>query len=274
MPSRRYPQAYVCHRSVQLICRSLRGIGGSEHLERILSGGSDSGRGIYSNLSRLARDMQSWHTRDFDADQVLRAVTEMAVQILPGVAHAGVALVVNRPRRTLDSVAATEAVARMVDRLQDECRQGPCLDSLWNHETVRVDDYTTETRWPKFTAELLKLTPVRSSLSIQLYTNENELGTLTLCSEQPGAFTPEVEELAVALAAQAAVGLASARSEDNLRSALASRDIIGQAKGIIMESCGVTSHEAFDLLTKLSQQTNTPLYEVARKLVYKDRPPK
>lgn len=52
------------------------------------------------------------------------------------------------------------------------------------------------------------------------------------------------------------------------------RDIIGQAKGIIMESCGVTSHEAFDLLTKLSQQTNTPLYEVARKLVYKDRPPK
>ncbi|GBE66466.1 transcriptional regulator [Mycobacterium sp. MFM001] len=228
---------------------------------------------IYLDLGRLARSLQSQQASDLDSDRLLRGVTELATQILPGVAHGGVALVVNRRRRALESVAATGAVARAIDRLQDEHQQGPCLESLWNQYTVRVDDYDQETRWPDFVADLVEQTPVRSSLSIQLYTNENELGTLNLYSEEAGTFTPEIEELAVALAAQAAVGLAAARSSDDLRSALASRDIIGQAKGIIMESYKVTSGEAFILLTKLSQNSNTPLYEIARKLVFADRPP-
>ena len=191
-----------------------------------------------------------------------------------GGAHGGVTLVVNRRRRTVESVAATGAVPRTVDRLQDEHRQGPCLESLWNQYTVRVDDYEKETRWHDFIADLVEQTPVRSSLSIQLYTNENELGTLNLYSEEAATFTPEVEEFALALAAQAAVGLAGARSSDELRSALASRDIIAQAKGIIMESYKVTSGEAFILLTKLSQESNTPIYEIARKLVFVDHPQK
>lgn len=227
---------------------------------------------IYHALSQLARSLHSQQDSDFDSDQLLREVTEIATQILPGVTHAGVSLVVNRRRRTLDSVAATGEIPRLVDRLQDEHQQGPCLDSMWNQYTVRVDDYEKETRWPEFVGALVEQTPVRSSLSIQLYTNENELGTVNLYAEEPGAFTAEVEELALALAAQAAVGLAGARSNDELRSALASRDIIGQAKGIIMESQQVSSSEAFTLLTKLSQETNTPVYEVARKLVFRDRP--
>jgi GAF domain-containing protein len=229
---------------------------------------------IYSALTLLARNLQSQQVNDLNSDQLMLGVTETAVKILPGVAHAGVALVVNRRRRTLESVAATGAVPRTLDRLQDEHQQGPCLESLWNQYTVRVDDYEKETRWPDFVAALAEQTPVRSSLSIQLYTNENELGTVNLYSEAPATFTPEVEELAVALAAQAAVGLAVARSSDEFRSALASRDIIGQAKGIIMESHGVTSEEAFVLLTKLSQESNTPIYEIARKLVFTERRPK
>lgn len=226
---------------------------------------------VYAQLSELARDLQSQQSFDLDSERLLRAVTDLAVKCLPGVTHAGATLVVNRRRRTLESLAATGPVPRTLDRLQDENQQGPCLESLWNQYTVRVDDYQREQRWPKFTADLLKQTPVRSSLSIQLYTNENELGTLNLYSEQPGAFTPAVEEMALALAAQAAVGLAGARSSDEMRSALASRDIIGQAKGIIMESCKVNSGEAFILLTKLSQESNTPIYEVARKLALTDR---
>lgn len=226
---------------------------------------------IYPALSQLARSLHSQQDNDFDSDQLLREVTEIATQILPGVTHAGVSLVVNRRRRTLESVAATGEVPRLIDRLQDEHQQGPCLDSMWNQYTVRVDDYEKESRWPQFVAALVEQTRVRSSLSIQLYTNENELGTVNLYAEKAGAFTPEVEELALALAAQAAVGLAGARSSDELRSALASRDIIGQAKGIIMESQQVNSSAAFTLLTKLSQETNTPVYEVARKLVFRDR---
>lgn len=229
--------------------------------------------GLYSQLGRLARSLQSQQASDLDSDRLLRLVTEMATESLPAVAHAGVTLVVNRRRRTVETVAATGPVPRTVDKLQDEHQQGPILESLWNQYTVRVEDYEKETRWREFVADLVEQTPVRSSLSIQLYTDENELGTLTLYSEQAAAMTPEVEEVALALAAQAAVGLASARSSDELRSALASRDIIGQAKGIIMESYNVSSAEAFTMLTKLSQESNTPVYEVARKLVFVERPP-
>lgn len=227
--------------------------------------------GLYAELSQMARGMQSQLASDLDSDRLLRVLTELAIQILSGVSAASVALVVNRRRRRLESVAATGAVARTIDLLQEECQEGPCLDSLWNQITVRVEDYDNETRWPRFAAGLVEQTPVRSSLSIQLYTNENELGTLNLYSERPGTFTPDVEDVAVALAAQAAVALAAARNSDELRSAVASRDIIGQAKGIIMESQKVSSAEAFILLTKLSQSTNTPLYEVARQLVFADR---
>lgn len=239
-----------------------------------MSSTSDVDKGLYAELSQMARGMQSQLGSDLDPDRLLRVLTDLATQILPGVTAAGVSLVVNRRRRTLESVAATGKVARTIDTLQDESQEGPCLDSLWNQSTVQVDDYRKETRWPRFVAALVEQTPVRSSLSIQLYTNENELGTLNLYSEQPGTFTHEVEDVAVALAAQAAVALAAARNSDELRSAVASRDMIGQAKGIIMESQKVTPAEAFILLTKLSQSTNMPLYEVARQLVYLDRSPK
>lgn len=222
---------------------------------------------IYAKLGQLARSIQSQQSRDLDTDVLLRELTEMATQILPGVQHAGVTLVVNRRRKTVESVAATGDIPRLLDKLQEELQQGPCLDNLWNQITVRVDDYEDEKRWPEFVAALLAQTPVRSSLSIKIFTNENELGTLNLYSETPGAITEQSEDVAAALAAQAAIGLANARTSDELRSALASRDIIGQAKGIVMERFKIRSTEAFTLLTKLSQESNTPLYEVARKLV-------
>ena len=239
-----------------------------------MSSSSQVDKDIYAELSQMARGMQSQLGSDLDSDRLLRVLTELATQILPGVSAASVALVVSRRRRTLESVAATGAVARTIDALQDDLQEGPCLESLWNQYTVRVDDYRNETRWPRFVGALVEQTPVRSSLSIQLYTNENELGTLNLYSEQPGTFAQEVEDVAAALAAQAAVALAAARNYDDLRSAVASRDIIGQAKGIVMESQNVTSAEAFMLLTKLSQSTNTPLYEVARRLVFTNRSPR
>lgn len=234
---------------------------------------AESSGGISAELSRLARTLHSQQALDFDSDRLLLEVTQTATRLLPGVEHGGVTLVLNRRRRTLESVAATGAVPRTLDKLQETLRQGPCLDSIWNLYAVRVEDYENETRWPDFAAAVIAQTPVRSSLSIQLYTNESELGTLNLYSEKAGTFTPDIEETALSLAAHAAIGLASSRRTDETQSALASRDIIGQAKGIIMERFNVPAGGAFTMLTKLSQESNTPLYEVARKLIFVDHPP-
>ena len=138
-------------------------------------------------------------------------------------------------------------------------QQGPCLDAIWQHHTVRADDYTTETRWPDFVAALREGTDVTSSLSIQLYTNKFELGALNHYSESTGICTPHIEEFALAMAAHAAIRLSSTCRSDQFRSALASRDIIGQAKGIIMERYNLRAVAAFKLLIKLSQERNTLL---------------
>ena len=177
-----------------------------------------------------------------------------------------------QPASRQRSLAATGPIPGKLDALQETHNDGPCLNALREHHTVRVDDYNSDQRWPRFAAEVLQTTPVRSSLPIQLYTNETELGALNVYSEAPYAITPVVEEHADALAAHAAVGLASARRIDQYQSALANRDTIGQAKGIIMERFDIDAVAAFGLLTRLSQEKNVRLAEIARRLVTDRRP--
>ena len=229
--------------------------------------------GIHAAISRLALDL---HTStviapEISVDDVLLEVTEAAIRLLPGVNHAGVTLVEGRIK-TPRSTAATGPVPKTLDSLQEQFTQGPCLKALLEHHTIRVDDFRFEQRWPEFVAALLSETAVRSSLSIQLYTNESQMGVLNLYSEQPDTFTAQMEELAVALAAHAAIGLSDARRAQQFRQALASRDIIGQAKGIVMQRYRMNAAEAFRVLVKLSQHSNTPVAEIARRLVAKDFP--
>ena len=114
--------------------------------------------------------------------------------------------------------------------------------------------------------------PVRSSLSIQLYVSDLDMGALNLYSDRPHAFDDETCNLAHILATHAAVAISGARRSSQFRSALASRDIIGQAKGMLMERFDVDAVRAFDLIRKLSQNTNTRLSDVAERLVHAEHP--
>jgi GAF domain-containing protein len=228
----------------------------------------DLERGIHAQISRLARSLHGYQVH---GDALLLEVTETAVRLLPGVDHAGITLAGGR-RGPLRSTAATGPVPRKVDELQEKFQEGPCLESIWDHHTVRVDDYQSEPRWPNFVGALNADSPVRSSLSIQLFTDQSELGALNLYSEQPDAFTEQVEDLAVALAAHAAVGLSGSRRGEQFRSALASRDIIGQAKGVVMERYNINAVTAFKLLVRLSQESNVPVHDIAQMLVDASHP--
>ncbi|MGE2716307.1 GAF and ANTAR domain-containing protein [Mycolicibacterium litorale] len=224
-------------------------------------------------IAKLARSLHSHQIGELEVEALLLEVTRSATQMFSEIDHAGVTLVEGR-RRMAQSLAPTGEIPRAVDALQEKYREGPCLESIWDRHTVRVDDFHHENRWPEFVAALVDQTPIRSSLSIQLFTNERELGALNLYSEQPNSIRPEIEEQALVLATHAAIGLAGARRTEQLHSALATRDIIGQAKGMIMERFDIDAIQAFDLLKQLSQDTNTPLNEVARQLVHRDHPPK
>ncbi|WP_417221255.1 ANTAR domain-containing protein [Arthrobacter sp.] len=150
--------------------------------------------------------------------------------------------------------------------LQEKVRQGRCLDAAFEHKTVNVPDLATERRWPKFGAEALGL-GARSMLVSNCSSKATTWGALNLYSRASEAFDCESEQKGLLVAAQAAVALAGTQKAEQLRYAAQSRDVIGQAKGILMERYKVTSEQAFLLLASVSSHSNTKLVHIACHLV-------
>ncbi|MBT2263511.1 GAF and ANTAR domain-containing protein [Rhodococcus erythropolis] len=230
---------------------------------------------IFERISHLARTAHGTLTGGVKSSpDVLEEVTEGAVKLLDGVDHAVITLVRrSRPGHlpdNLESVAATGTVPRRFDELQYQHGEGPCFDAIWLHQTVRITDVGVEARWPRLMAAVQEQTPVRSTLSIQLYTDGQELGSLNLFSDSAGGFDDDTEEEAINLATHAAIALSSARRGEQFRSALGSRDLIGQAKGMIMERFDLDAVAAFNLLRKLSQEMNVPIVDVSRRLASRE----
>ena len=103
-------------------------------------------------------------------------------------------------------------------------------------------------------------------LCLQLFVHEDTLGALDLLAHQESAFTDDSEHIGLLLASHAAIAVADAQKLGHAAIALANRDIIGQAKGILMERFKITADQAFELLAKVSQDTNRKLSAIAEDL--------
>ena len=131
---------------------------------------------------------------------------------------------------------------------------------------VRTDDFRTEQRWPQYSPAVVEL-GVLSGLSVKLYTADRTAGALNLFAFKPNAFDGEDETIATVLAAHAAAAILASRQGEQLQSALTTRDRIGQAKGIIMERYGIDDVQAFEMLKRLSQDSNTRLADIAQQVI-------
>lgn len=208
------------------------------------------------SLAEFARDLGS----EQELAVVWRRVVAASVNKIVGAEHAGVTQISDRSAST---PVCTDELVHAVDRHQYASGEGPCLSAAIHHEPmVRVADLRTDQRWPRFSAAVAGL-PVRSILSFRLYTREDSFGALNLYSCHTDAFTDESVQTGTLLAAHAAAVAAHAVQSANLRVALVSRDVIGQAKGILMERHKLTGNEAFDLLITASQHTHRKLHEIA-----------
>lgn len=201
--------------------------------------------------------------RDTPLKDTLASVTAAAVELIDGVDCADILLITDGE---FHSASPTCEVAPAVDQAQRRTGQGPCLDAAGPDVIVRATDLANDTRWPTFSAEAVDV-GVRSVLSFQLFTHGPDRGALNLFGFSPWEFTPEMETAGAMLASHAAVALIAANKHRQFQSALASRDEIGQAKGMIMERFDVDALRAFDLLRKLSRDSNTPLHQIARDLI-------
>jgi GAF domain-containing protein len=205
-------------------------------------------------------------TRDFAAatpiDDTLAAVTAAAVHLVRGVDCADVLLIEDGEFR---STATTSDVAPTVDQAQLQAGEGPCLDAARSQVMIRCDDLRGDPRWPQF-ARAAVAAGVHSVMSYRLYTHGGNTGALNLFGFAAHAFDHESEAIAAMLATHAAVALIAANRQHQFESALASRDIIGQAKGIIMERYELDAVRAFELLVRMSQNSNNPVHVIAAEI--------
>lgn len=217
---------------------------------------------------RIADIVQQLHGRpENDSGTVIAELAEHAAVEVPGALYAGVT--VTRNGKHIDTPAASHKWPILLDEIQQRHAEGPCLTAAWEERTVHVADLENDERFPLYRRDVLEQSPIRSIMAFQLFIADTTMGALNVYAEEPNVFGPESREIGMVFAAHSSIAWNSARRDEQFREALASRDMIGQAKGMIMERYGVDAIRAFELLRKLSQDSNTPLIEIAKELVDK-----
>lgn len=195
-----------------------------------------------------------------DVQETLQRIVELAVQTIDGCDHAGITLLHGRK---LTTPAASDGVPGAVDAIQYGTGEGPCLDAIREHEVFRTGDLSRETRWPSFASRTYRETGITSMIGFRLFVAGDTLGSLNLYSKEVDAFDDQAHAAGVVFAAHAAMALSTALHDEQMDQALASRDVIGQAKGILMAREGVTAEAAFDMLRRASQRLNVKLLKLA-----------
>jgi GAF domain-containing protein len=229
---------------------------GLSQFQQDLDGFSDR---AFQSLDILARAL---HVKDAGLEPALQAIVSTAAGTLTSAQHAGLITVSGGQ---LVPQASTGRPPQLLDQLQQKLKDGPCIDAAVQQALIRIDDTQRESRWPEFAAEARRL-GVRSMLCVPLRVHEQCLGTLSLYSDRVTAFTGQDERVTALFATLAAIALAEAQRTDQLHVALGNRDLIGQAKGILMERHHVTADTAFGYLSRASQDVNMKLTAVARHL--------
>jgi GAF domain-containing protein len=200
----------------------------------------------------------------------LGAVAEQAARIGPQLT-CGITVSTD-PRRPL-TVGNSDARAAQLDETQYRHGEGPCLEAMRTDQTIEVNDATGETRWAGYMARAAEQ-GLGASLSTPITANGATIGVMNLYTTTPHTFTPDERARAQAYAGQAAAAIAVAtrlahhtQLTDDLRSAMASRTTIDQALGILMGKLRCNADDAFAVLRKTSQDTNTKLRDVAATVI-------
>ena len=187
---------------------------------------------------------RSLHVQDADLTGTLVAILTAATAAISNADQAGLNLYASgrfEPQATLG-----QAPPRL-DALQKRTNSGPCIDASREQVSLHVEDFSDDQRWPDFAAAAVKLR-ICSMLCVPLWVDDRRLGSLSLYARSTAAFDDSARRLADLYATHGAIALLEAQRADQLQRAVASRDVIGQAKGILMERHRITSDQAFTLL--------------------------
>ncbi len=220
---------------------------------------ADSGR----HFAEVARALFSEPT----VQTTLQRIVDLAADTIDGCDAAGVLLV---DKGRIVAGAWSNDLVRQVETLEYELGEGPCVDAIRKQPVFESADLRDAiSQWPRFAPRALEA-GVASLLGFRLFLAEDTLGALDLYSYRPGALDETSRAIGTVLASHAAMALAGAQLREHdldtvagLREALLTRDLLGQAKGILMATRHVDADAAFDLLIEASQNQNIKVRTIA-----------
>ena len=232
--------------------------------------------GTPENATHALEELARLSLREHNMQSLLQRVAELAKRVMPGDPETSITVLVeDRPT----TVVFTDQLALDCDESQYRVGAGPCLHAASTGELTEIADGQAETRWRNYVQQAVER-GVLSSLSIPLPISEGMSAALNVYARTAHAFDDDSRTEAQRFAPYAAVAVAnmhayqSARSTaENLRVALESRAAIDQAKGILMERHKLTPTQAFQVLARVSMQTNVKLRTIAEDLVTTGRLP-
>jgi GAF domain-containing protein len=210
---------------------------------------------------------------DEDVESTIDRITHLAVACVDGADYCGVSLVTKG--KDITTVGATDPIAAEVDRLQYEAGEGPCLSSIADKATFKLDDIGSDRQWPTFSGAAVDK-GVNSLLAFVMQISDESLAALNLFARKPHAFSQEDVRVGAIFASHAAHTLANAQTHEadqqqaqQLEEALATRGVISNAVGILMAQEGLNRDDAFGMLRSTSQKLNMKLRVIAEGVVDK-----
>ncbi|WP_280891985.1 ANTAR domain-containing protein [Streptomyces sp. LBL] len=211
----------------------------------------------------------------------MHTAVHLAVRLLPGADHAGISVIEGTHHRR--TVAWTDEVVRSAEaghtrptgptrptRLTGSTgstgstgqEQAPYWEHLWTTPVVRLEDSEADDG-----GAVLYHLGLRSALSLRLRADRRRLTVLTAYSRKPRAFDEAATRVGRLFTAHVSLALDSATVREQLTEAMRTRDLIGQATGILMERMDMDAAEAFESLVKASQRENIKLRDLARRIL-------
>jgi hypothetical protein len=198
-----------------------------------------------------------------DLDRTLSNITSAAVEVLPDVSHASIT--VKHADGRLETAAPTAEMIRDVDAAQYALQEGPCYEAAVEAAHFTSPHLLHDDRFPRY-APVAARHGIQAQAGIRLFETPTSNGALNLYAEKAGAFE-DFDAVGELFAHQSAMALAYARHVGNLEAAIASRQLIGQAVGIVMERYGLDDARAFAFLTRMSSHENIKMRDLARRMI-------
>lgn len=211
---------------------------------------------------RLAPALRDLASRTATVDETLQAAVDLCTELIPG---CDIADVMFLRRGGITTPVSTDPRAIALGRAQEETGEGPCMTAALEETVVVTQDLRHDDRWPRFGPRAIEQ-DVLAILSYQLFLNPGEgdrFGALNLYGSRIDVFDEDSVAVGEVLAAQCAAALSAAIDREGAQAALRSRDVIGQAKGILMERHRLSADQAFELLRKISQERNIKVRDLA-----------